>query len=279
MISVGGRFHIEGESTKTVTVLTKKLELWVTESLRVINSKNLKSGSVNEFIEFHNVDNTFSFEAKVGKLKVKDEIRVDVMAETDKLHSLVTPRLFLDNRNPRHNRLRIRAKSFNEGNEFLKDFLNSTKTKKKITSYPYKDLDYSPVTAELSWNERKLERALAKIAVNCLIHYLPDSKDQTAIMPALKYVRYDNSNISAALENKNNLIDNTPNTHNIFFYQLSDNFSIRISLFNGIFVFNIYIPTLKLLPEMNYKRLIIDFRNRKNNFQNEAEFLSSIYTK
>jgi hypothetical protein len=74
-------------------------------------------------------------------------------------------------------------------------------------------------------------------------------------------------------------MDSKPDMHNIFFSQQIGGLGINVSLFNGQMAFRFHIPDLKILKVNEYNRLLIDYKNRKNIFQNQIQFFQSFDAK
>ncbi|MEO9851895.1 MAG: HNH endonuclease [Reichenbachiella sp.] len=275
VIDIEGKYYAEGSSNKDIEKLARQFHKWKKTSLRAINGSKIQKGYVKEYFECEMEGGEFEIKSIKGSLKVKSEIRIDVLPKSNNLHDILTARLFLDDRDPKNNRLRIRAQSVKQAIEFLKGFLDFTSVKRTLNCYPQKNLDDSIITIGLNWDESKLERALAKIGLNCLMHYFPESRNSDKINSLLEFVFSGTSQMKGQLINRNTIIDSNPKTHNLLFFQSKTNFSIRISLFNGSFTFVISIPELELIKEGTYRRLVVDYKNRINKFEDQSEFINS----
>lgn len=275
IIEVNGLFYLEGNLNEDINSFIRLILKWRKSSSNAVLGAKIQRGLVNEYFQFSKDDEEYRTKVIHETIKVRNEVRIDLLQKSHDLYESLSPRLFLDDRDVKNKRLRVRARNVEEAKDFLEKFLGFTSVKREFDSFPKKNLNNSTISVGLNWDEAKLERALAKIGLNCLMHYFPESKSNDAIKPILEYVRFGKPGIKAALDKRNNLIDTNPGTHNLFFYQMPKLFSIRISLFDGKFVFHILIPNLILFPIAEYKRLVVDYQRRANGLENQAEFLTS----
>ena len=278
IIKVKEKTYIEGEDLDGLNKLRELFSIWVDGNLRAVISTKIKSGSKSkEYYQYRIGRNSeISHQSVLQDIKVKDEIRVDILDKTNHLYSTLSPRLFLDNRNSKKPRLRVRAKDEQLALDFLAEVVKLFKNKTKLFSYSKEQIDSPIIQVGLNFDPKKLNRALVKIGLNSLIHYFPDERCSDSFGSMIDFVngRGDVSDITISFDKRDPLKDKNE-YHSIFFQQGVNNFLIRVGLFGGVFAFNIFIKNLSILREGQYARLLIDYNERKNIFQNKRDYLTS----
>jgi hypothetical protein len=187
------------------------------------------------------------------------------------LFTSLTPRLYLDD----EKKLRVRARTKDEAAVFLKKFLDYTLTAPIFNSFKGSDISHAIINVGFSFDGLMFDQALVKIALNCLLYYFPAVKTSQALVSIVSFVMTGEPGANAAWDQKNQVLDSKENHHNIFFAQAEDHTHIRISLFNGQFAYGFWINDLRLFPSKNYARLLIDYKNKVNTFQDHGTFLMS----
>lgn len=272
-------FYLDAESDDAKEKLNTAYKSWRLKSLRLVESVDIKEGGLanNYFQVKYDKDSTrYDLETIKEQIKVKNEIRIDYLADNRSLYEFLTPRLFLDERDPRSPRLRVRSQNQKQAFDFILQLLKYTEKGVEIFPFPDKDLKNTITYVGQNFDVRKFERALVKIGLNSLMHYFPKSKESKALTPLFNFVNGGIGSIQAKVGEKSALLDSIPNTHNIFFQQSEDHLQLRISLFNGQFVFIIVIPDLSVLPKNSFNRLSIDYKNRINKLDGQIETAKSL---
>lgn len=267
LIELGGSYYIEGDTSEGVNDLSKIFLEWSKSNLTLV-AKNEISGELI-LTEFILKDRQYI--TTIGNnAKLKKAIKFFTLPKTHEFYPILSPRIFIDD----DKILKVRAKSEVESIKFLQDLLTYNLEPRRFSSYPAA-LEHPLVRVNMQFNQRKVEQALVKIGLNCLLYYYPGSSMAFELRDLINYVRQGSPNINAWTESKDSIKDNNEGTHNLFFYQLESAFVVRISLFNGHFVFSFSIDKLKLLKKGEYNRLLIDYKKRRNTFQNHNAFLES----
>lgn len=271
-----GRYRVYGNE-KNAKEFSKICKEWFTTNLRIVTEYVNIENKVS-YVEFRKESDHYTIIKNSDQFIVKDEITIQLLDETNKLYPYLTPRLYLDDRNPEKKRLRIRAKTQDEAINFIKNYLDLEFTNKNANETVenqyifYKDPE---IYVGLSHNQSKLERAVVKIGLNCLMHYFPMSKKGSLLDPYTTYVKTGFKSFNVLSEEKCQIKDSLQETHNIFFYQSNSFVNIRLSLFNGFVVYNFSILHLSIMPTNEYSRLVIDYKRKINRFENINQFLTS----
>lgn len=268
ILNIGREFYFEGSDQSDMDRFIKIFTAWRIESRKLVipPTKNSK-GSVAQF-EINGKGILIS-EQELN-INEKKAIVLELFQDHD-LTKFLKPRIYFD-----HNKsLKLRATSKQQAMDFLEDLLIYTLKPVSLRSFS-KELNANRTVYIIqNFDGLKSERALVKIAINCLLYYFPELQNETSLEQARLFVKEGSGNANRSLVPKSNLIDSKEKCHNIFFYQLADSLSIRISLFNGQFCYQIIIPKLKMFEYGNYARLTINYVNRKNHLENRNDFLES----
>lgn len=222
-------------------------------------------------VKFSFTNGKHTFEKTACTKDSKKAIQYCSLPNDHKLYKYLTPRLYMDD----DGKLRLRAKTPEQAYTFLRCLLNDVVMNNPYGNLPTANFDNPIVDVGFSFDGPKVERALIKIGLNYLMHYYPDTVCHPSIKPCIKFVSGESQDIHRMLDQRNQIIDSQSEKHNIFFNQLEDDLMIRISLFNGGFAFIFWINNIKLLKKNNYNRILIDYRNRVNIFEDTNQFLSS----
>jgi hypothetical protein len=203
--------------------------------------------------------------------KLKNAIKFSSLPQNHHLFEALTPRLYFDD----DKNLRIRAKTFDEAADFLRELLDHTLTSPVFNSFKGSGLQEALIDVGFSFDGLKFDQALVKIGLNTLLYHFPLVKTDPALIPLVNFVMKGSPGINAAWDKKHMIFDSQEGKHNISFGQAKDHTHIRISLFNGQFAFGFWIENLKLFQSSNYARQLIDYKNRINTFQDNKAFLMS----
>jgi hypothetical protein len=276
IVRLNNTFYIEGSTNEDNKVFAKKFRSWRDDNLRIITRKPKTKDDSIEFVQLKIVAGQFTKQILEEKIKTKNEIVIELLLNSHELFDRLNPRLFIDD----NENLKVRAKSTDEAVNFMLDFLNFTILNKPLTSIGGERKIKNPeISVGLNFDPLKLEQALVKIGLNCLMYYIPSARDKSSLGNIVSFVKTGNPKMVAGLVQKSNLIDAPTDSHNIFFAQLDKSLNIRLSLFNGHFVYNFYIPDLQVLRPNEYNRLVIKYKQRINKFEDSIEFLKSFDSK
>lgn len=272
IIAKDDKFYLESSSEAGPTKLVGRFRKWRKDNLRmIIKMPSSKEGEV-EYIEFHRHKDSFVANTKKDRLKIRGEIFLDLLPESHNLYSLLTPRLFIDD----ENNLRVRAATLDQGVKFLCSFLTATLGQLILNSFGEEVIHQPVISVGYSFDSFKSEQALVKIGINCLINYFPQIKQEKCLDDSISFVMNGKPLIHREVEeHKSCIIDSCKNAHTIFFYQGEETVKIRISLFDGGFIFAFYVPQLKILRTGGYNRLVIRYLERVNKFENQEAFFRS----
>lgn len=281
LMIINDKYRVLGDA-KEIEEFSEMLKKWKeTNNLKVITEYPDESGKVS-YVQFKRENDHFSINKNEAQFKITDEITIRLLDKTDSNYDYLTPRLFVDDRNPKKKKkkLKIRAKSQADAIDFIKNYLNfelaNKETNDPVENYTYKTPE---ISVGIGFSESKVERALVKIGLNCLMYYFPNAKNEPSIDECISYVKTGSRLIQARVEEKNNIKDSQENTHNVFFCQMDNSVDIRLSLFNGKFVYGFFIPSLCVLKPNEYSRLVIDYNKRVNKFENKKAFWESFSSK
>jgi hypothetical protein len=270
VFTLAGKFYAEADSLENRQLFTDAFVKWKKSNVIL----TARDGQEIIHIKFILADGHYSSLREPAKTGVKKPIQYCTIPESHELYPSLNPRLFMDD----DQRLKVRARTLSEAEAFLMDFLNDTLGNNQYGHFNNLDLSSPLVYVGFSFDGVKLQQALVKIGLNCLIYYYPQFKDHPALDPYIGYVMHGTNGIKGGLERKDMLMDAVSETHNVFFSQWEGNVRIRISLFNGQFVFAFWIENLPLLGRNTYNRLLIDYQNRRHTFQDTTAYLKSFPT-
>ena len=272
IIFIETNFYLEADSDQGRVKLFEQYKKWKTDNLRMITKMPSKKGDEIEYVEFKQEGNKFSSTVKSEKIKIKDEILFDLLPESHELNKVLTPTLFIDD----DGKLRVRAATQEGAIEFVSNFLTATLKQLILNSFGEDDISQPIINVGYSFDSFKLEQSLVKIGINCLINYFPQIRDEQCLNDSISFVMKGEPLIHREVEEqKDGIIDSCENAHTIFFYQAEDTVRVRISLFNGGFIFAFYVPQLKILNPGQYNRLVINYQERVNKFEDQSAFFRS----
>ncbi len=270
IIEIKSKFYIEASSEKEVNRLINKITKWRKDCLIMISIFSNENNKLTSYIKFQIDEGKVSSKELKSSEKIKNALILEITGNHE-LSKYLRPRIFLDN----ENNLKIRAKSFDESIYFIKKLLIFISKPVKLRSFSKAINDNGIVYVGQNFDPLKNERAMVKIMLNCLLYYFPKSKNSLSLESVRLFVKNGKSDLKRSIEKTDKIKDSLENTHNIFFYQYENDLSIRLSLFNGQICYIIFIEHLKILPNMDYNRLVIDFKKRLNRMEKKNEFLMS----
>jgi len=262
------RYYVEGDHQGNAELFASAFSNWKA------NNSILTARVKDEIamVKFELVGGKYQRKILSGKQFTKKTIQFCTLPQDHRLFDELSPRLFIDD----DKKLKIRAKSFTEAQDFLEAVLLDIQTNNRYTSLPDIQLDEPTIEVGFSFNAFKLEQALVKIGLNCLTHCYPVTKTSPAIKPHIDFVMGKELNdIRRSKEEKDQIRDSMDGHHNIFFAQVEQKVNVRISLFNGMFVFSFWIENLSIMKPINYSRLLINYSDRLHTFQDTNAFLRS----
>lgn len=269
IIDIKGKFYLEGNDEKNILLFLKNIKQWKSKNLIAITKLPNSQENTFEYVKFHKKDQDVEYQLYNSVEVSKDCLLIEDFSENHELFSVLNPRIFFDD----NQKIRVRAKTIGEGISFLNNLLKFTLEPKIFKSFNKILNDNGIVYVGLNFHGTKLERAVVKITLNCLFHYFPESRKINAIKNYILFVNNGNTKIKLNIEAIDSLFDTNKNTHNIFFHQFNDSLKLRFSLFNGEIIFSYIIPGIKILGNNDYCRIVIDYKNRINRFENRNDFL------
>jgi len=262
---LNNEFFITGDSDENLRKFNKKIQKWLDiDTLLIV--KFLKDEHKN--IKYYDIK-----EDKIvtSPVSTKNAIIFRQYKNKSDLYDYMQPRVFMtDDRS-----LFLRARTEHEAIEFIKRFISHVKSKKPFSDVSSKIKDNSVNYVEQSFDGANVERAIVKICLNSLLHYFPQTPINDSIKRIIGYVNNGKSSIQKQLWEKNLIIDNQDKTHNIFFSQLNNAFSIRFSMFNGLLILGVTIPEISIFDIGDYYRLVVDYNRRKNTLESFTEIMLS----
>jgi len=268
VFQIKGVFYIETDLKDNLTAFAEKFKDWKSTNLRVILKFPETKLIPMEYLQIEKKDNNYFHKKVCSNLKKKNEIILDLFPKSHNLYKSLDPRIYLDdNRN-----LKIRARTEKEAVKFIIELLKFGDTRQIMTSSTPDTKNMQEVSVGFDFDSKKCEQALVKIALNILFYYFPSSREQNVIQPYIEFVKTGRRNFSACIEDKNLILDSIANTHNIFLYQCDSFLSLRISLFNGQFVYQFLIPDLYILKSGRCSRVVIDYKLNKNQIAHGIPF-------
>ncbi|MEA9414313.1 HNH endonuclease [Flavobacterium sp. PL02] len=271
IIEINKILYIEGDSQTNVDRLLMKFKDWKNSNLKVVLKFPETKNDKVRFIQIGDSKSNFEHSISTDYLKIKNEIVLDLLPKSHKLYKYLETRIYMDD----DFRLKIRARTENQGIKFILKLLKFSDTKQVIKSFPVTNKNLPEVSVGMSFDSKKCEQALVKIGVNVLLHYFPHIKNKPQLQNFKDFVKTGNRTFNVQMESRNKIIDTIAGTHNIFIYQMDNFLNIRISLFNGQFAFSFCIPDLGILSQNNCCRVVIDYKQFKNRLENHTTFLES----
>lgn len=267
-------FYIEASDELSRQNFANVFQRWLKTNLRVITSAPRAKGSEMEFLQFEKKDMGFEFILKSEYLKVKDEIRIDILRRNHELYSHLEPRLFIDD----DARLRIRARSIAEATDFINKFLNRILSATPLTSYgPEKVIKNPAISVGLGFDVVKLERALVKIIVNCIAHFYKGVRMHSSLKDWIEFVNNGNHTVTSPFKKPKLSLKSPKDTHMILISQVGKDAVVNLHLFNDALCYELVLQGLQLLTNFEHNRLMVKFKERKIIFQGYQEFLSSLH--
>ena len=241
ILFIDGQFYMEAESNEKAQALVRKFNLWKRNNRCV--ETGLSNGEATHLIEFRDDGNAVSYETNTDVRKIKEEIRVDVLIDTNEHYQNLHPRLYMDDDNV----LRIRTRSVKEGIDFMVSLLATTRKQVYMEKYSTKYPTSEIISVGFGFDNFKGEQALVKIGLNCLMHYFPSAKNDPALDDYISFVKSGAPLVGRYVPDESTILDLQEKTHNLFFYQYVGYLDVRIGLFNGHYRFGFSIPGLLIL--------------------------------
>lgn len=274
IMSIADIFYLEADSLADIQALNKEFVEWRSKNLKMIIAFPKENQGLTKYIEFKQIGNQFPYNTFNEKIKVEREIIVDILDKEHELYPFLSPRLFMDD----NRKLHVRCRTAEEAISFITKFAAFTLHPTPLKSFSNEPLNNLAIYVGQFFNPQKFDRAVVKIALNCLLHYFPDTRCSAEISNCISFVQTGIPVVDLTMGSKNTITDIVTNTHNIFFFQHSNGLFLTVSLFNGSISQTLFISELKILSVNSYARLLIDYKTRKNIFQTHREFHQSVIT-
>jgi hypothetical protein len=270
IILINNAFYSEAASADEINEFIAAFNSWRKGNLTMIVEFPQKKGGSYKAIKYELADKEYKY-SEVNFLKAKKEIiNYRLMGGSSNEHySHFDPRLFFDD----SQNLIVRSKELEEGINFMKKLLDYCETGsanfKNYSDKPSKDA----IKVSFKFDIVKMQRALVKIGLNCLMHYYPNTKYDPHLATAKEYVLFEKEGLKSSVNEKTEMLDTDNRIHHVLFNQQREGLMIRTSLFGGYFVYSFMIEQLALLPNGCITALEVDFGSKKQAFFKEDEFL------
>lgn len=269
LIQIGNEIYAEAPSVEEVQEFIDAFNNWRNRNLVMVTKFPLNKGEKYTAVKFILSDGKFrSEDLEIDKVK-KEVIHYNLMKDNDEYKDYFEPRLFFDDSKKRV----VRSRSVKEGIKFITKLLNyCNQEAANFKSFSEKNVN-DPVRASMKFNINKMNQAIVKIGLNCLMHYYPETKSNSLLRPIKDNV-ISGTEIKTSIDKKINLLDTRQDMHSIFFYQLDEGLMIRTSLFGGHYIYSFLIEKLNLFERKgHFSGLEIDFKNSKQKHFNMEEYL------
>ena len=253
-------FYLDGPSKIEIEKLLKCCKKWKEKSLAI---KINREGKYRTIL-FEKSNETFEYQ-EFQKIKSKRTIKLLTMSENNELYKHLSPRIFLAD----EDELIIRARTIKEGIDFIQGFLNYTIKPRNLKCFTNELQKTIVINVSTSFDSKKVERALVKIGLNCLIYNFQKIIDDQALDDCISFIKKGFPPVKIDVIEKNCNINSNDKTHNVFFYQFENSVNIKLSLFNGKAAFNFGIPNLHILEPNDYNCFVINYKERINRFEDK----------
>lgn len=254
-----GRLHIRYEFETDYAKLLARIVTWKqgnltftikTDTGRIL-SYQVKKDEVNSTIVSSEVSEA-----------VKGYIGLETSTYQDNLNQLMFPRIFLDAKD----RLKIRSSNESEALELMRHLLWWDNQAPPATAVV--EMRTTETSVHHSHNGVAFNRALVKIALNCLVACYPDViGEREKLLAPIEFSLKGISEVRFVVTRKKVDLDLIEKTHNVFFYNHKSETRIRISLYNGAFQIVFMLPRIEVIDKRGWGRMLIDHVNRKNTFE------------
>jgi hypothetical protein len=268
-IKVADKFYGETPTEEEMKLFVDSFNNWRFKNLVMITKFPVKKGDSYEAVSFLLVKKKYKYE-KIELPKVKKEIiHYTLMKDNDEFKDFFEPRMFFDD----SSKIIVRSRSIDEGINFVCDLLNyCNKDAASFSSFSEKK-SKDALRVSMKFDAIKMQQALVKIGLNCLMHYYPLTKENLFLQPIIDYVRK-GIPIRMAVDKKIDLLDTRTDIHTVLFYQLKEGLMIRSSLFGGHFTYSFIIENLKVFNSPGQLSGIeVDFKNSKQKHFSMYDFL------
>jgi len=235
-IKVADKFYGETPTKEEMRLFVDSFNNWRFKNLVMITKFPAKKGDSYEAVRFSLVKNEYRFE-KIELPKVKKEIiHYTLMKDNDEFKDFFEPRMFFDD----SSKIIVRSRSIDEGINFVCDLLNYCNNDAASFNSFSEKKSKDAIRVSMKFDVKKMQQALVKIGLNCLMHYYPSTKENLLLQPIIDYVRK-GTPIRTAVDKKIDLLDTRTDIHTVLFYQLKEGLMIRSSLFGGHFTYSFLI--------------------------------------
>jgi len=268
-IKVEGKFYSEAPTKEEMILFIDAFNEWRNKNLIMVTKFPAKKGDKYEAVKYILKEGKYSYE-KIKIDKVKNEvIHYNLMKDNDEFKEHFEPRLFFDD----SNNLIVRSRETNEGINFIAELLTyCNRDAAKFNSYSAKNTK-DAIRVSIKFDVVKMQQALVKIGLNCLMNYYPETKYNTLLRPIKEYV-INGTAIKKTIDKKINVLDTRTDMHSVLFYQLKQGLMIRTSLFRGQFVYSFLIENLNLFQRNGkFSGVEVDYKISKQRHLSSDEFL------
>lgn len=262
IIKINGNIHTASSLKEEASEFTKLLLNWIKIHRTVCTRLRSDENDDYDVVEIESQGNSDLRNHKTKK-KINSEIVLYVISKDQEVNLLndFGPRMFIDDRR----RLLIRAKDIEEGLQLAETIVKANYNKQPITSIP----NYVPPSSEwikirFGFDVIKAQRAAVKIGLNVLMYYYPALKYDQRLSDAKNYILHE-SPFNGGLADRNEVMDQSDSTHQLFYMQHKEGLMVRMTLFS-YFTYLFAIPGLVIKIPGEAFGLTVDYKNKKNTF-------------
>ena len=268
IIEVNSKFYFEGPSKEEIITYVDLYNKWRHENLVLVTQFPKNKGDDYEAVKYKEEEDGITYQSISLKRVKKEIILYTLMKDNDEMKDDFEPRLFLDDRK----KLVLRCRGIEEGIDFMKRLLEYTKNPAPFGSYNQDKPEKPQIRVSMKFDIVKMQRALVKIGLNCLMHYHPETRNDSLLDEAKSFV-LNETQIKSAIQPKVQFLDAGNEMHYILFYQLNEGLMVRTSLFEGQFIYTFLIEKLKLYRPGQFSGVEVCYKTREQNYLNMDEFL------
>ncbi len=265
IIQIKGKIYIEGPDTEDIQEFADAFEKWIKENrIMVLEKKSIYKGVRFSFTQENVIYDPF--ESKT----VKGAAFCVLLNPNSKFNSILAPRIFFDD----EKRLKLRSRSHPEAIQFLMEVLQLFHAG-PVNLSSYSNRQTQTINVSASFDIVKVERACVKIGLNSLLHYFPETCNDTLINIAKDFVLEGTKGVKLNFSPQQiSGIDELEKIHYVAFIQMHQGLVIRIRLFKT-FIFSFLIEGLVLFLGIGIHSILeIDFINKKQELYDLNSFLN-----
>jgi len=266
IIRVGNSFIPVASDKKEARKFQDKFQHWIKQNNKVVISfpeRRSDSYRIAKLKSKKGKPNWEKYETK----KIRDALIYRAFHASDNMNADFQPRIFMDDKE----QLFVRGQNTEQSLKFLLQLKDHIMQGKSIVSTDSGSKRIE-VTTTFSFHVEKSNRALVKIALNCLLYAFPEVALDPALCLPKRYVLEDGP-FTGQIERRNDLLDCAPGFHQVVFLQEKRGVVVRITLFEFC-CYQFSIPRLKLPTESTMVAVLVNYNSGEIKIMNDAEFIS-----